>query len=125
VAAACPLPSVSIWAMTSLLVTVPPSPLMIFTITPESGAGVSSTTLSVSMSTRFSSRFTNSPAFLCQVRSVASATDSESCGTLTSMSMLFPYPVRPRGSAHRERELHQLLLLLVVQRLVAGGGRGG
>src|SRR5262245_49512583 len=124
-AAACPLPSVSICAITSLLVTVPPSPLMIFTITPESGAGVSSTTLSVSMSTRFSSRFTNSPAFLCQVSSVASATDSESWGTLTSISMALPYSVRPRGGTHRQCQLHQFLLLLVVQRLVTGGRRGG
>ena len=62
--------------------TVPPSGLMILTSTPDCGAGVSSTTLSVSMSTRFSSRFTYSPAFLCQLTSVASATDSDSCGHL-------------------------------------------
>jgi hypothetical protein len=52
------LASVSICAMISLLATVLPSPLTIFTSTPDSGAGVSSTTLSVSMSTRFSSRLT-------------------------------------------------------------------
>ena len=46
---------------------------------------VSSTTLSVSMSIRFSSRLTASPSFLCQVTSVASETDSDSCGTLTSI----------------------------------------
>ncbi len=79
--------SVSICAMTSLLATVLASPLMIFTSTPEPGAGVSSTTLSVSMSTRFSSRLTYCPACLCQLSSVASATDSESCGTFTSISM--------------------------------------
>ena len=59
--------------------------LTIFTSTPSAGAGSSSTTLSVSMSIRFSSRLTVSPSFLCQASSVASATDSESCGTLTSM----------------------------------------
>ena len=54
-------------------------------MTPSAGAGTSSTTLSVSRSTRFSSRRTASPAFLCQATSVASATDSGNCGTLTSM----------------------------------------
>ena len=88
--AAAGLASVSMVAMISLATTVLPSPLTILTSTPESGAGVSSTTLSVSMSTRFSSRLTNSPTFLCHDTSVASATDSESCGTLTSTNMLAP-----------------------------------
>ena len=82
--------SVSMVAMTSLLVTVPPSALTILTSTPACGAGVSSTTLSVSMSTRFSSRLTYSPVFLCHDTSVASATDSESWGTFTSTSMMTP-----------------------------------
>src|SRR6266850_7067464 len=89
-APATALPSVSIVAMTSSLTTVLPSPLMTLESTPESGAGSSSTTLSVSISIRFSSRLTSSPCFLCQDSNVASATDSESCGTLTSISMLFP-----------------------------------
>src|SRR5207249_4109474 len=87
--AAPAFPSVSIVAMTSPALTVPPSPLMIFESTPSAGAGSSSTTLSVSMSIRFSSRLTASPTFLCHASKVASATDSESCGTLISMSMLF------------------------------------
>ena len=58
---------------------------MILTSTPSAGAGSSSTTLSVSMSIRFSSRETRSPSFLCQSSSVASATDSDNCGTFTSM----------------------------------------
>ncbi len=90
-APATALPSVSIVAMTSLLATVLPSPLMTLESTPESGAGNSSTTLSVSISIRFSSRLTHSPCFLCQDSNVASATDSESCGTLTSISMLVSY----------------------------------
>jgi len=83
------LASVSIWAITSPEVTGAPSPLRIFTSTPSAGAGVSSTTLSVSISTRFSSRRTNSPSFLCQATSEASATDSDSCGTFTSINISF------------------------------------
>src|SRR5687768_15933703 len=52
---------------------------------PDDGAGTSSTTLSVSRSTRFSSRPTLSPGCLCHETSVASVTDSGSCGTLTSI----------------------------------------
>jgi hypothetical protein len=52
--------------------------------TPAAGAGSSSTTLSVSMSIRFSSRATvRQPS--CARQQVASATDSDSCGTLTSI----------------------------------------
>jgi hypothetical protein len=83
--------AVSMRAITSPATTVSPSPLTISTNTPLSGAGSSRTTLSVSMSIRFSSRATASPAFLCHETSVASATDSESCGTLTSMIMFSPF----------------------------------
>src|SRR4029453_9573785 len=88
-AAAAPsaLPSVSMTAMTSFDVTVEPSGRVISTSTPSPGDGNSSTTLSVSTSIRFSSRLTGSPAFLCQLTSVASVTDSGSCGTLTSILM--------------------------------------
>src|SRR5438477_5215707 len=136
-AAALALPSVSIVAMTSPAFTVPPSPLMIFASTPSAGAGSSSTTLSVSMSIRFSSRLTASPTFLCQASKVASATDSESGGTLISMSMLFlPRSLaarRPAGALDGanqivrggpERRVDQLLLLLVVQGSIAYRGRG-
>src|SRR5258706_14799818 len=111
--------------MTSPATTVPLSPLRMLISTPSTGEGSSSTTLSVSMSIRFSSRLTASPCFLCQESSVASATDSESCGTLTSTSMLSPLPA---GALHRhddvvcdrrERGLDQLLLLLGVQRQIA------
>ena len=55
---------------------------------PAIGAGTSRTTLSVSKSTRFSSRATASPGCLCHPTSVASATDSGSCGTRTSIVMI-------------------------------------
>src|SRR5450830_777928 len=77
--------SVSMMAMTSPATTVEPSPLMIWTMVPAAGAGSSRTTLSVSISIRFSSRATGSPTFLCHASMVASATDSDSWGTLTSI----------------------------------------
>src|SRR5262249_3993752 len=73
-AAAVPFASVSIDPITSPETTVPPSPLATFTRTPSAGAGSSRTTLSVSMSIRFSSRLTASPSRLCHASSVASAT---------------------------------------------------
>ena len=77
-------PSVSMRAMTSSLTQLSPSPLTISAITPANGAGTSNTTLSVSISTRISSSATASPGFFRHCNSVASATDSDSCGTLTS-----------------------------------------
>src|SRR5260363_43024 len=53
-------------------------------ITPATGAGTSSTTLSVSISMTISSAATASPAFFFHCSKVASETDSESCGTFTS-----------------------------------------
>ncbi len=90
-AVALALPSVSMTAITSPLVTLSPSFFTIFTSTPSAGAGSSSTTLSVSTSIRFSSRFTGSPAFLRQATSVASETDSDSWGTFTSTCMICPW----------------------------------
>ena len=55
-APAAALASVSIWAISSPEVTLSPPCLTIFTSTPSAGAGVSNTTLSVSISMRFSSR---------------------------------------------------------------------
>ena len=78
------LPSVSILAITSSARQLSPSFLTSCAITPEAGAGTSSTTLSVSISTRISSISTASPGRFFHSRRVASATDSESCGTLTS-----------------------------------------
>jgi hypothetical protein len=81
------------------------------------GAGSSSTTLSVSMSIRFWSRATASPSLTCQADSVASATDSDSWGTLTSMIMISPLFLDAEGS------VHDFLLLLGVFRGIADGRR--
>ena len=78
------LPSVSIRAISSPATTVLPSPRTISAITPAAGAGTSSTTLSVSTSIRISSIATASPGFFFHCSRVASATDSDSCGTFTS-----------------------------------------
>src|ERR1700754_1268783 len=86
-AAAAAAPS-SITAITWLLVTVEPSSNLISFSTPSTGEGTSSTTLSVSRSSRFSSRLTASPAFLCQVAMSAAETHWGRTGTLTSMDML-------------------------------------
>jgi hypothetical protein len=75
----------SMMASSWSLVTVVPAGTFTSFSTPATGAGTSSTTLSVSRSARFSSRATASPGFLCQVTSVASATDSGSLGTLISV----------------------------------------
>src|SRR5690606_8402912 len=77
----------SITAMTCWLVTVAPVLNLISFSTPSTGEGTSSTTLSVSRSSRFSSRLTASPAFLCQLAMVASETDSGRTGTLTSVAI--------------------------------------
>ena len=69
-------------------VTVAPFSTFSSRSTPVAGAGTSSTTLSVSRSTRFSSRLTLSPGCLRQATSVASATDSGSCGTRTSIVLM-------------------------------------
>src|SRR5215470_13278552 len=147
-AAAVPFASVSIVPITSPETTVPPSPLATFTRTPSAGAGSSRTTLSVSMSIRFSSRLTASPSRLCHASSVASATDSDSCGTFTSTiirhSVRFfaglgsAYPRRtaktrarnapevlPSSPVLPERLVHERLLPLVVPAVVAACRRRG
>jgi hypothetical protein len=143
---AAALPSVSMTAITSFDVTVEPSGRVISVSTPSPGAGSSSTTLSVSMSIRFSSRLTGSPAFLCQLTSVASATDSGNWGTLTSiligprsLSPVSEVELSPAGAhealqhrghssrdhhlagfeRRRERLLDQLLLLGLMLRRIA------
>ena len=83
------LASVSTRAMSSPDATVLPSVLRISVSTPDAGAGTSRTTLSVSISMRISSALTASPGFFFHSSRVASATDSESCGTLTSWMDMF------------------------------------
>src|SRR5712692_7928843 len=119
--------SVSIVAMTSPLVTLSPSLLTIFASTPSAGAGSSSTTLSVSTSMRFSSRFTASPGFLRHATSVASEIDSDSCGTFTSTCMrvsFFSLGGLLLRHFRAERGVDEFLLLLQVKLHVAHRGRG-
>src|SRR3546814_3579856 len=78
----------SITAITCWLVTVAPSSNLSSLITPSTVEGTSSTTLSVSRSTRFSSRLTASPTFLCHDAMVASDPDSGRTGTLISVEMV-------------------------------------
>src|SRR5690606_14452067 len=78
----------SITAITCWLVTVAPSSNLISLSTPSTVDGTSSTTLSVSRSTRFSSRLTASSAFLRHDAMTASETDSGRTGTLISVAMM-------------------------------------
>src|SRR6185369_8474879 len=94
-------------ASTWPLVTEVPATMRNSLSTPVTGAGTSSTTLSVSRSARFSSRVTAWPTCLCQVTSVASATDSGSWGTLISMDMLLP--LARRGGCSRHGCRHEAL----------------
>src|SRR5881398_3244220 len=55
------------------------------------GEGTSTVTLSVSSSSRGSSRLTASPSFLNHLEMVASVTDSPIAGTLISTVILEPY----------------------------------
>jgi hypothetical protein len=95
------LPSVSMRAITWSLTTVAPSGCTtIRASTPAAGAGTSSTTLSVSISIRISSIATASPGFFFHCSRVASATDSDSCGTLTSTIAMMCYFLNVRLAAH-------------------------
>ena len=84
-------PPFSSFAITCSPKTVAPSSFRISPIVPSAGATTSKTTLSVSISTRFWSRLTASPALTCQVAMVASATDSGRTGTFISIVITVPY----------------------------------
>ncbi len=71
--------------------TVSPSCATISARVPAAGEGTSTVTLSVSSSHSISSASTVSPAFLNQVATVASVTDSPSVGTRTSV-VITSYP---------------------------------
>src|SRR4051794_12283966 len=114
-------------ASTWPLVTEVPATIRSSFNTPFTGAGTSSTTLSVSRSARFSSRDTDCPACLCQVTSVASATDSGSWGTLISMAMMFPHDLSGRrggGARRRSAARRQPLGFARAVFFVAGDQRG-
>ena len=93
----------SILASTSWLRAVSPVCFRISASTPASGAGTSSTTLSVSSSIRISSFSTASPSCFRQSSSVASGMDSASTGTFTStVTALSPWNL----SKHDHRVVH-------------------
>ena len=68
--------------------TVAPAWAEMDSIEPSAGEGTSTVTLSVSSSSRGSSRFTASPSFLNHLEMVASVTDSPIAGTLISTVMI-------------------------------------
>ena len=68
--------------MTAPTRTVSPSPAAILISLPSNGEGISALTLSVTTSTRGSSRLTMSPSCLSHLSTVPSVTDSPSWGIL-------------------------------------------
>ena len=105
-----PAPFAPINPMTWSAVTVSPSVNRIFSSTPSSGAGTSSITLSVSISTSASSRRITSPGCLCQQATTPSLTDSGRAGTFTSVVMASPDPVpcSPAQPAAAHADWHNL-----------------
>ena len=73
-----------ITATTVFTATVSPSWTFISDSTPEEGAGISASTLSVEISNSGSSRLTESPTCLSHLTMVPSAMDSPICGIFTS-----------------------------------------
>src|SRR5450759_898699 len=118
--------AVSICAITSSLVTFSPSALMILVSTPLLEAGSSSTTLSFSTSIRFSPSMTASPTRLCQVSRVASDTDSDNWGTLTSMMLMVCCSrIRFVVEIVAEGGFDYRFLLFLMHRQITRCGRGG
>ena len=72
--------------------TSAPSSAMISPIAPATGELTSRVTLSVSSSQIASSTATASPGFFIQLATIASVTDSPSCGTFTSTAMVQDAP---------------------------------
>ena len=115
-----------------------PSATVNSVITPADGAGTSSTTLSVSISIRISSTATESPTFFFHCSMVASATDSDNWGTLTStIAMLILFNVfvmlgwvvqrllrQHKALEFGKRAINQRFLLLLVQMRISDCRRG-
>ena len=74
-------------ATTVLTCTVVPSAALISLSTPEAGAGISASTLSVEISNSGSSRCTLSPTFLSHLVMVPSTMDSPIWGMMTSVAI--------------------------------------
>src|SRR5581483_599802 len=86
-AAEAPAPSASITPTTVFTWTVLPSPTLISRSTPDAGAGISASTLSVEISKSGSSRCTLSPGFLSHLVMVPSKIDSPIWGMITSVAI--------------------------------------
>jgi hypothetical protein len=91
-----PSPS-AITATTVLMGTVAPGSTRISLSTPEAGAGISASTLSVEISNSGSSRWTRSPTFFIHFVIVPSAIDSPIWGMMTSVIASHPDVARGRS----------------------------
>src|SRR5205085_2190229 len=80
-------PSAEILPTTVFTWTVVPSGTLISSSTPEAGAGISASTLSVEISNSGSSRCTFSPGFFSHLVIVPSNIDSPICGITTSVAI--------------------------------------
>src|SRR5215475_12328561 len=111
-AGAADSPSAEIVPTMVFTCTVLPSATLISWSTPEAGAGISASTLSVEISKRGSSRWTLSPGFFNHFVMVPSKMDSPIWGIMTSVGI---------GSFHRVyrdefQTRHKLILYRVVKR---------
>src|SRR5690242_165185 len=88
-AGAAALPSAEMLATTVLTCTVVPSGTLISCSTPDDGAGISASTLSVEISNSGSSRWTLSPGFFSHLVIVPSKIDSPIWGITTSVAIEF------------------------------------
>src|SRR5579885_2326582 len=103
---AAPSPSVAMEPTTVLTPTVVPSVTLISCRTPEAGAGISASTLSVEISKRGSSRWTLSPGFLSHLVMVPSTMDSPIWGMIMSVGMIsFHEAHGPTNDVGRKRIL--------------------
>src|SRR5579885_267657 len=103
---AAPSPSVAMDPTTVLTPTVVPSATLIAWSTPEAGAGISASTLSVEISKRGSSRWTLSPGFLSHLVIVPSTMDSPIWGMMMSVGMIsFHEAHGPTNDVGRKRIL--------------------
>jgi len=109
-------------AITSSLSTVSPLLRLIDVRTPSAGHGTSRTTLSVSISTRFSSRRTVSPGCLCQSSMVASELDLVIDEVSLCSDAVQSFVSVGGDGLGTERTIDQCGLLLLVPAIVARRG---
>jgi hypothetical protein len=112
-AGAAASPSAAIVPTTVFTPTVVPSETLISCRTPEAGAGISASTLSVEISKRGSSRWTLSPAFFSHLVMVPSTMDSPIWGMMMSVGMI-SFHAAPRFGTEGRMQTN----------IIAGGGVG-